>query len=185
MEEVSTQNLTARYEDTGEWLLPSAALDRFEPPAGMVVAAAVEEKRGRYGVHVAGLNLLIQQGCQSEVLQMTDIWSLPGSAPWMLGLVNLRSNLVPVFDLRRLFGLPPRAAGAVSHILVFEQGDAAAAILIDDYPSPVFDMTHLPSTPQLPAELQLHVRGCYVKDDAVWLEFDHHSFFEELANGAG
>ena len=41
MEEVSTQNLTGQYEDAGEWLLPSAALDRFEPPAGMVVIDAL------------------------------------------------------------------------------------------------------------------------------------------------
>jgi twitching motility protein PilI len=168
-----------------EWMLPSAALERFEPPAGMVVAAATAEKRGRYGFQVGTLNLLIKQGSASEVLQMTDIWSLPGSAPWILGLVNLRSNLVPIFDLRRLFGLPQRAANAVPQILVFEQGDRAAGILIDDYPKPIFDMNHLPSMPQLPAELQAHVRGGYVQDETMWLEFDHESFFEELARSAG
>ena len=95
----------------GEWLLPSAALERFEPPAGMVVAAPVAEKRGRYGYQVDTLNFLIRQGCVSEVLQMTDIWTLPGAPRWLLGLVNLRSNLVPVFDLRMLFGLPLRPLG--------------------------------------------------------------------------
>lgn len=165
----------------GEWLLPSAALERFDPPAGMVVAAAVAEKRARYGYQVDTLNFLIKQGCASEVLQMKNIWSLPGAAPWLLGLVNLRSNLVPVFDLRLLLGAPARPAGAVSQILVFNQGDKAAGILIDDYPRPILDMNHLPAMPDLPAELQAHVRGVYVHEQAMWLEFDHESFFEELA----
>lgn len=186
MNETSSHELISTEQwAEDEWMLPGAALDRFEPPVGMVVAAAAAEKRGRYGFQVATLNMLVKQGCASEVLQMTDIWSLPGSAPWMLGLVNLRSNLVPVFDLRQYFGLPLRAAYAVSQILVFGQGDRAAGVLIDEFPKLILDMNHLPDMPQLPAELQAHVRGGYVQDEAVWLEFDHESFFEELVRSAG
>lgn len=186
MEAIGTQELTGQDEGAmGEWLSPSAALTRFEPPAGMVVAAAVAEKRGRYGFNVATLNFLVKQGCASEVLQMTDIWSLPGSPPWLLGLVNLRSNLVPVFDFRKLLDLPPRAAGAVSQILVFDQGDKAAGILIDDFPKPVFDLNRLNGVPQLPAELQAHMRGGYMQGELMWLDFDHESFFAELARSVG
>lgn len=186
MEAIGLHELTSPDEDAvDEWLLPSAALARFEPPAGMVVAAVVAEKRGRYGFNVATLNFLVKQGCASEVLQMTDIWSLPGSPPWLLGLVNLRSNLVPVFDFRKLIELPPQATGTVSQILVFDQGDKAAGILIDDFPKPVFDLSHLNGVPQLPAELQAHVRGGYVQGETMWLDFDHESFFAELARSAG
>lgn len=165
----------------GEWLPPGAALERFEPPAGMVLTAGAEEKRARYGFRVSTLGFLIKTGCASEVLDKPDIWDLPGSSPWLLGLVNLRSNLVPVFDLRQLFGLPPREAAAAQLVLVFGQGDNAAALLIDDFPKPLFDMSFLPGLPQLPAELQAHVRGGYMKGDTVWLEFDHEEFFEQLA----
>lgn len=164
----------------GEWLSPAAALERFEPPPEMVLAAAVEEKRARYGFRVSTLGFLIKTGCTSEVLVKPDIWDLPGSSPWLLGLVNLRSNLVPVFDLCHLFGLPPREAAAAQLVLVFGQGDKAAGLLIDDFPKPLFDMSFLPGLPQLPADLQAHVRGGYTKGDTVWLEFDHESFFENL-----
>ncbi len=165
----------------GEWLSPAAALERFEPPPEMALAAAVEEKRARYGFRVSPLGFLIKTGCTSEVLVKPDIWDLPGSSPWLLGLVNLRSNLVPVFDLRELFGLPPREVAAPQLVLVFDQGDKAAGLLIDDFPKPLFDMSFLPGLPQLPAELQAHVRNGYMKGDTVWLEFDHESFFENLA----
>ncbi len=167
--------------EVGEWLPPEAALDRFEPPAGMAVAAATEETRVRYGFRISALSFLIKTRCASEVLHMPAIWNLPGSPPWLLGLVNLRSNLVPVFDLRQLFGLRPCDDAAAQRVLVFDQGDKAVGLLIDDFPKPLFDMSSLPSLPQLPEELQAHVRGGYVKDDSVWLEFDHETFFEELA----
>lgn len=166
---------------TGEWLAPGEALERFEPPSGMVLAAAAEEKRARYGFRISSLGFLIKPGCSSEVLHKPDIWDLPGSSSWLLGLVNLRSNLVPVFDLRQIFGLPPHEATAAQLVLVLDQGDKAAGLLIDDFPKPLFDMSYLPGLPQLPEELQAHVRGGYMKDDSIWLEFDHESFFENLA----
>jgi twitching motility protein PilI len=165
----------------GEWLSPRAALARFEPPEGMVLAAAVEEKRARYGYRISTLGFLIKAGCSSEVLHKPDIWDMPGSSPWLLGLVNLRSNLVPVFDLRQLFGLPPRDDAATQRVLVLDHGEKAAGLLIDDFPKPLLDMSFFPGLPQLPDELQPHVRGGYMKGDSLWLEFDHESFFENLA----
>jgi twitching motility protein PilI len=169
--------------EVGEWLSPGEALERFEPPAGMVLSAAadVEEKRARYGFRISTLGFLIKKGCSSEVLHQPDIWDLPGSPPWLQGLVNLRSNLIPVFDLRQLFGLPPRDAASAQLVLVLDQGDKAAGLLIDDFPKPLSDMNSFPGLPQLPEELQAHVRGGYMKGDSVWLEFDHESFFENLA----
>lgn len=166
--------------EVGEWLPPGAALERFEPPAGMVLAAAVEEKRVRYGFKISTLGFLIKAGCNSEVLFKPDIWDLPGSSPWLLGLLNLRSNLVPVFDLRQLLDLPPRGVTEAQLVLVFDQGDKAAGLLIDDFPRSLADLSSFPGLPQLAEELQPHVRGGYVKDDSVWLEFDHESFFEDL-----
>ena len=167
-----------------EWLLPVAALKRFEPPTEMLITAPAKEKRDRYGFRISTLGFLIKQGCLSEVLSLPNIWALPGSAPWLLGLVNLRSNLVPVFDLHRIFDLPSRGVSAAQLVLVFDQGEDAVGLLIDDFPRPLSDMIYLPSLPQLPAELQTHVRSGFMEDEMVWLEFDHSSFFDEISRGA-
>lgn len=179
MSEETGSRIFSSPDSLGEWLPPVEALERFEPPPGMVLAAAVEEKRARYGFRISTLSFLIKPGCSSEVLFKPDIWDLPGSSPWLKGLVNLRSNLVPVFDLRLLFDLPGDGA-ATRRLLVLDQGDKAVGLLIDDFPKPLLDMSYLPSLPQLPEELRTHVRGGYIKGDSVWLEFDHESFFENL-----
>jgi len=164
----------------GEWLLPSAALDRFEPPADMVLAAAVKKEVGRYGFKIGALGLLIQLGSGSEVMQMPTLWTLPGAPPWLLGLINLRGNLVPVFELRQLLGLTQRVSGDKPLVMVFDQGDKAVGIVIDDFPRPLSALKQLPNLPQLPTALNGHVRAGYVKDEMIWLEFDHNSFFEEM-----
>jgi len=165
----------------GEWMLPSDALKRFEPPAGMVIAATAEKEVGRYGFRIGTLGLLIKQGSGSEVMQVPAVWTLPGAPPWLLGLINLRGNLVPLFELRMMLGLGQRAVEDKPMVLVFDQGDKAVGILIDDFPKPLFALSQLPNLPQLPTALAGHVQTGYVKDDMIWLEFDQHSFFEAMS----
>ncbi|HEU0187139.1 MAG TPA: chemotaxis protein CheW [Gallionellaceae bacterium] len=183
MEEIVEEN--GQHSDAVEWLAPVVALERFEPPGGILLAESTPDKLARYGFHVSTLNLLIKPGCASEVVQRPAIWGIPGAAPWLRGLLNLRSTLVPVFDLNRLFASPGDESRRDSNlVLVFDHGDKAVGLLIDDFPKPLLDMSPLGSLPQLPAELQAHVRGGYVQSEEMWLEFDHESFFDELARSA-
>ena len=165
---------------TGEWMLPSAALDRFVPPDDMVLATAVEKEYGRYGFNVGALGLLIQPGSGSEVMQMPKIWTLPGAPPWLLGLVNLRGNLVPVYELRQVLSLGQRSAEVKPLVLIFDQGDKAVGVVIEDFPRPLTALSPLPHMPQLPTALSGHVHKGYIKDETIWLEFDHGSFFQAL-----
>ncbi|MEJ0000255.1 MAG: chemotaxis protein CheW [Verrucomicrobiota bacterium] len=43
-----------------------------------------------------------------RVLRTAEIRPLPGAPEVVLGLVNLEGQVIPVFDPRRRFGLPPR-----------------------------------------------------------------------------
>lgn len=181
MDEISAKEKNAQVEiSTSEWMLPTAALDRFEPPQKTVIAAAVKKEVVRYGFKIGSLGMLIQLGCGSEVMQMPTIWSLPGAPPWFLGLINLRGNLVPLYELRTILGVGARASNEKPQVLVFDQGDKAVGILIDDFPKPLAGLSQLAHLPQLPTSLTGHVRVGYVKDEMIWLEFDQNSFFEEL-----
>lgn len=179
MSEVGTTNMA----QGSEWMLPSAALDRFDPPQGLVVAEAAKADFARYGFRIGALGLLIKQDCGSEVLQLPALWALPGAPPWLLGLINLRGNLVPLYELRQILGLGAKPANAKSLVLIFDQGEKAVAVMIDEFPVPLHDLTPLPHLPQLPTSLSGHVHRGYVKDEVIWLEFDQDSFFEALTQG--
>ena len=186
MDELNPREQPHRDEvKAGQWMLPGAALERFEPPADLVLAAAEEKEIGRYGFKIGSLGLLIQMGCGSEVMQMPTIWTLPGSPPWFLGLINLRGNLVPIYELRQVLSMGARSTEVKPLVLIFDQGDKAAGIVIEDFPTPLSALTFLPNLPQLPTSLSGHVRSGYLKDQTIWLEFDHASFFDELVHGIG
>lgn len=163
------------------WLSPSAALNRFKPPPGMATGIApAERRRVRYGFRVGGIGLLIGQDLVSEVLEQSPVYPLPNTPPWLLGLVNLRGNLAPVFDVKRFLELEDGNARDKRRLLILDRGDKAVAILIDGLPQTAVTSHALSRLPPLPAALRTHVAKAYAQDDVVWLEFDHQGFFQAL-----
>ena len=163
------------------WLSPSAALNRFKPPPGVAPSIApAERQRARYGFRVGGIGLLVSQDTVSEVLEQAPIYPLPNTPPWVLGLVNLRGNLVPVFDVKPLLELEGDDAQDKRRLLILGGGDKAVGIMIDGLPQLAATNNALSRLPPLPAALRPYVAKAYVRDNAVWLEFDHYGFFGSL-----
>ncbi|AGW14801.1 chemotaxis protein CheW [Megalodesulfovibrio gigas] len=65
-----------------------------------------------------------------EILDMTDITSIPHTPEYMRGVVNVRGSAVPVVDLRLKFGLPAADRTLNTRIVILEipRGDGVAAI---------------------------------------------------------
>ncbi len=168
------------------WLPPSAALAHFEPAEGMHVASGEETtpaQQVRYGFRVGMLGLLIDANTESEILKMPQVTPLPGAQAGFLGLINLRGNLVPIYELRILLHLEPRKPGANPLALIFGKGENAVGVLTEEFPVALHTLRPLPSLPVLPNALQEHVHYGYIQDELVWLEFDHGSFFDVVSRG--
>ena len=50
-----------------------------------------------------------------EIILMCEITRVPQTPHYVKGLINLRSTVIPVIDLRTLFGLPD-APGTTAHV---------------------------------------------------------------------
>ncbi len=67
-----------------------------------------------------------------EVLRITEIAPVPGSPPFVLGIINLRGNVVTVIDMRLRLGLPAKEIDDDSRIVILEgEDDEIAGILVD------------------------------------------------------
>jgi purine-binding chemotaxis protein CheW len=67
-----------------------------------------------------------------EVLRSTEISPVPGAPSYVLGIINLRGNVVAIIDTRSRFGLPPRdEVDEASRILILEAGDYVVGFLVD------------------------------------------------------
>jgi purine-binding chemotaxis protein CheW len=67
-----------------------------------------------------------------QVLEATDVGDVtpvPGAPPEVLGVFNLRGQVLPVIDLRALLGLAE--AASPERIVVAEQGDRRAGLAVE------------------------------------------------------
>lgn len=136
----------------------------------------------RLGFQIGDIGFLIAQQATSELSQPLAICPIPFTANWLLGLINRRGNLVPVFDLHKLLQLEARDIKKPM-LLILGEGNSAGAIEIDDLPISVIfaDSDELISLPPLPAIIKPYATSGYEKDGQLWFNFDPPAFFQSLA----
>jgi purine-binding chemotaxis protein CheW len=66
-----------------------------------------------------------------EVLKVTEIAPVPGVPQYILGIINLRGNVVTVIDARRRMGLEEREPDAASRIVIIDVDHQNVGILVD------------------------------------------------------
>lgn len=66
-----------------------------------------------------------------EVLRYTDIAPVPGAPSYVLGIINLRGNVVTVIDTRMRFGLPTAEITDNTRIMIIESDKQVIGILVD------------------------------------------------------
>ena len=73
-----------------------------------------------------GINVMQVQ----EVLRVTEIAPVPGAPGYVLGIINLRGNVVTVIDTRTRFGLPTTDVDDASRIVIIEAEQQVSGILV-------------------------------------------------------
>ncbi|MCU7836187.1 MAG: chemotaxis protein CheW [gamma proteobacterium symbiont of Taylorina sp.] len=76
----------------------------------------------KYGINVTQVR---------EVLRNIEIAPVPGAPVYVLGIINLRGNVVTVLDTRSRFGLPSVELCEESRIVIIETMDQIVGLLVD------------------------------------------------------
>ncbi len=66
-----------------------------------------------------------------EVLSVPEITAVPGAPPWIIGVINLRGNVVPVIDTRMRLGMSSKPPGVSDRVIVIEADEQIVGILVD------------------------------------------------------
>lgn len=169
------------------WLQSYPELGLFDPYQGLIeLGQDVGRARNlRYGYALGSFRILIGKQVPCEVVPETAIYPLPNTPQWVLGMINLRGNLVPIFDLRKRL-LPEAANSGERRLLILDRGTRAAGIFIDGLPQALeindADPAQLAEIPAgLPVTLRDNLRGAYSCAGTTWLEIDHRGLFFQLA----
>lgn len=67
-----------------------------------------------------------------EILPLPQVTPVPGAQPWMLGLANVRGNLLPVVDLKQFLDGERTVLHDGQRILLVRQPGGNVAVLIDE-----------------------------------------------------
>jgi purine-binding chemotaxis protein CheW len=81
----------------------------------------------RLGEEKYGINVMQVQ----EVLRVTEIAPVPGAPSYVLGIINLRGNVVTVIDMRNRFGLMSKETDDSSRVVIIETEAHIIGILVD------------------------------------------------------
>lgn len=80
---------------------------------------------------VEGERYAVAASAVREVVRAVAVRRLPGAPAAVEGVVDVRGELVPVYDLRARFGLPRRDVHPSEHFVVATAGDRPAAVRAD------------------------------------------------------
>jgi twitching motility protein PilI len=124
---------------------------------------------------------LIERNQIREVMMMpTMVTRVPGSKNWVAGLANLRGQLLPVIDLRLLLGAGSSQGIRTARVLVAEQGEILAGIIVDE----VFGFRRFNNSefttdlPETTLRCERYLDGACLRGADVWPVFSIHKLME-------
>jgi purine-binding chemotaxis protein CheW len=109
-----------------------------------------------------------------EVLRVSEIAPVPGAPHYVLGIVNLRGNVVTVIDARRRLGLESREPDEASRVVIIEVSNQVVGILVDS----VAEVIELAATEIEPApnvgndESSKYIQGVASRDGELTIVVD-------------
>jgi purine-binding chemotaxis protein CheW len=117
-----------------------------------------------------GINVMQVQ----EVLRVTEIAPVPGAPSYVLGIVNLRGNVVTVIDTRTRFGLPMTELDDSSRIVIIESEQQVVGILVDSVAEVVeLRQSVIDSAPNVGNdESSRYIQGVASRDDDLLIVVD-------------
>ncbi|MGB5301309.1 MAG: chemotaxis protein CheW [Thiogranum sp.] len=134
----------------------------------------------RYGFRIGGLALLVPEGIATELLDAPAVFPLPRAPRWLAGMLNIRGNVVPLFNIVELLGSKSRSS-AKERILVLGQASQAVAVYVDDLPKPLTTTGSVGDAGELPTILRPFVEAAFSDQGTHWFEFDYGEFFAHLS----
>jgi purine-binding chemotaxis protein CheW len=92
---------------------------------------------------VHGLLMGIDVQYVQEAVRNIEITGVPLAPISVLGLINLRNQIITAIDLRRCLGLPKRAAEQMSVHLILRMEDESVSLLVDEVDGAIEPDEHL------------------------------------------
>jgi chemotaxis signal transduction protein len=99
-----------------------------------------------------------------EVMAMVEITTLPDAPPALLGLANRHGEILPVLDVRQVFGHKPTVITLSTLFIVAQQGAQRVGLVVDE----VYRVHYLNEAQVRPAQGGRYVTRVASDGDTLW-----------------
>lgn len=126
---------------------------------------------------VYGINVMQVQ----EVLRETEVAPVPGAPHYVIGIINLRGNVVSVIDARSRFGLMTKENDDLTRIIVIEASSHTIGILVDSVAEVVdIDRSEIETAPNVGnEETSKYIDGVVSRGDQLLILVDLNKLLSE------
>ncbi len=116
-----------------------------------------------------------------EVLNVPTITPVPGSPDYVIGIVNLRGNIVTVLNARKRFRLVPESYNEDSQIIILRIDEQAIGILVDSVSEVIeLPVDRIEQAPETGANgSNDHIRGVYSSEGTLIILINTQSLVDE------
>lgn len=129
---------------------------------------------------VGDLKLLMDLDATSEVVEMPQLFRLPGAPVGVKGLANRYGRVVPVVDLSAVFGFQHNAALA-QWLLVCGRGETAVGIMIDSLPErKKFIRDDETNLSEVTHPISAYAKAAYLEWQDIWIDLDAGALFAAI-----
>lgn len=142
--------------------------------AGLPQREEMEESWEGVLFSAGGHTLIAPLGEVKEILNYTtDITAVPGTRGWLLGVANVRGNLLPIVDLQSYLLGRATVPGRRSRVLVVDHEGVFSGLLVDQ----MVGIRHFRASEQtersvpLPESIDRFVDSYFEHDQSVWPVF--------------
>ncbi|MGD7034479.1 chemotaxis protein CheW [Methylotuvimicrobium buryatense] len=131
----------------------------------------------RLGDEKYGINVMQVQ----EVLRVAEIAPVPGAPSYVLGIINLRGNVVTVIDTRNRFGLMSKETDDNSRIVIIETESHIIGILVDSVAEVVeLRSSDIETAPNVGNEdTSRYIQGVTSRDNELLILVDLNKFLSD------
>jgi purine-binding chemotaxis protein CheW len=114
-----------------------------------------------------------------RAVRVVDVTPLPAAPQSVLGIVNVRGEVIPVYDLRRRFRLPEREINLSDQLMIAKTSRHRVALLVDAVDG-VLEVTkeEIASAEQILPEME-YVHGVLKLQDGLVLIHDLEQFLSD------
>ena len=122
---------------------------------------------GRYALPLAAVD---------RIVRAVHVTPMPGAPSIILGAIDVQGRVLPVFNIRRRFGLPERSVAPSDHFLIAHTARRTVVLVIDAAQGVVgHAATAVTEGANVARDLE-HIRGVIQLDDGLVLIHDLEQF---------